>query len=198
MNRLISCIILLCSSYTFAQTKPIEAGKHGNLVAYLYELQQIQGIDNIHHQDSILNYSINIPLWWKIRETPSPTLFGGTFPAVDGIENALMLKSFDKNKFKDASDFENWIIKKYKIGDIPEWSDSHTILLKKELNDFKNLGHAYSVQLMRGGKLYYCCYIIVETKDTYLWIDFTATQETYDINFGKFKELMTGLSIIKK
>ena len=65
--------------------------KHGNLVAYLYELEQISGIDNIEHTDSISGYSLVIPLWWKIRETPNTSLFGGTFPAIDEIENAFRL-----------------------------------------------------------------------------------------------------------
>ncbi len=191
-------LLLFFSLCSFAQTEPAEAHQHGNLVAYLYELEQIKGVDNIHHQDSTLNYSINIPLWWRIRETHSSDLFGGTLPAIDKVENAVLLKSFTKDNFKNLNDFDNWVVKKYKTGDTPEWSDSHTVLLKKELKDFKKIGKAYFVQLMREGLIYHCCYIITETKDTYLWIDFTATKETYDINFIKFKELINGLEIMKK
>lgn len=198
MKKLAAILFLLYGLYSFAQTESVEDHKHKNLVAYLYELQQIQGIDNIRHQDSTLNYSINIPLWWRIRETPSASLFGGTLPAVDGIENAVMLKSFDKSDFKDVDDFENWVIKKYKMGDTPEWSGSHTILLKKESKEFNKIGNTYMVQLMRGGKIYHCCYIVAETKDTYLWIDFTATETTYDVNLKKFKELLGGMEIVKK
>lgn len=199
-KNLIILVAILISQLSFCQTdsiKKAETSKHGNLVAYLYELRQIQGEDNIKHVDSLLNYKINIPIWWKIRETPNTFLFGGTFPSINGIENALLFKSFQKEKFKNLDDFENWIIKDYKIGDIPKWSNSHTLLLKKENEDFKKLGKSYFVQLMRGGKLYQCQYIIIETSKTYLWIDFTATKETYDTNFEKLKELIIGFEIIK-
>lgn len=165
--------------------------KHGNLVAYLYELEQISGIDNIEHTDSISGYSLVIPLWWKIRETPNTSLFGGTFPAIDEIENALIFKAFNKSEYDNIKDFENWVIGEYKLGDTPKWSNSHKVLLKKELEEFNEIGKSYKVQLMWGTKLYHCCYIIVETSNTYLWIDFTATRETYDLNFAKLKDIMS-------
>lgn len=168
----------------------VDASKHGNLLSYLYELQQISGEDNIEHIDSTSGYSIIIPLWWKIRETPNTSLFGGTFPAIDNIENALIFKAFNKSEHKNIKKFREWVIEDYKMGDTPNWSNSHKVLLKQELEDFKDIGKAFKVQLMWNGKLYSCCYIILETSNSYLWIDFTATKETYDINFSKLKELM--------
>lgn len=167
-----------------------ENGKHGNLVAYLYELEQISGIDNIEHNDSISGYSLVIPLWWKIRESRNNNFFGGTFPAINEIENALIFKAFNKSEYESIKDFENWVIGDYKLGDIPKWSNSHKVLLKKELEEFKEIGKSYKVQLMWGSKIYHSCYIIVETSNTYLWIDFTATEETYDLNFPKFEDIM--------
>lgn len=166
-------------------------GKHGNLVAYLYELEQISGTDNIEHNDSISGYSVVIPLWWKIRETPNSRLFGGTFPTINEIENALIFKAFNKSEYENIKHFENWVIGDYKLGDTPKWSNSHKLLLKKEIEDFNKIGKSYKIQLIWGSKLYYCCYIIVETSNAYLWIDFTATEETYDVNFPKLKNLMS-------
>ena len=197
---IIFILTLLINNFLFSQThtiSKIETSKHGNLVAYLYELEQIQGIDNIEHTDTLLDYKINIPIWWKIRETPNIFMFGGTLPAINGIENAILFKSFQKNEFKDLEDFDNWVIKSYKIGEFPKWSNSHTILLKKENEDFKKFGKSYFVQLIRGGKLYECQYIIIETSKTYLWIDFTATKETYKVNLEKFSEILNRFEIIK-
>lgn len=208
MKQTLKIIIIfafaLIGNYSFGQTDSIQIKKraqrldslkaqnaeHGNLLAYLYELEQISGIDNIEHTDSISGYSLVIPLWWKIRETPNTNLFGGTFPAIDKIENALVFKAFDKSKYESFNDFKKWVIADYKIGDTPKWSNSHKILLKKELDEFKNIGKSFKVQLMRNGYLYDCCYIIVETSNSYLWIDFTATKETYDLNFPKLKEII--------
>ena len=168
-----------------------ENGKHGNLLAYLYELRQISGEDNIEHTDSISGYSLIIPKWWRIIETPNTSLFGGTFPAVDKVKNALIFKAFDKSEHKNIKAFEDWVIADYKMGDTPKWSNSHKMLLKKELDEFDDIGKSYKVQLMWNGSLYHCCYIIIETSNTYLWIDFTATQETYEVNFPKLKEIIT-------
>ena len=173
-----------------ADSLEIKEGKHGNLVAYLYELQQLSGVETIKHIDSTSGYSIVIPNWWKIRETPNNSLFGGTFPEVNKVQNALLFKAFNKTDYKNLKKFEAWVISNYKLGDIPKWSRNHKILLKQEIDDFKNIGNSYKVQLMWNGSIYYCCYIIVETSKSFLWIDFTATNDTYDINFPKLKELL--------
>ena len=105
--------------------------------------------------------------------------------------DACITKGFDKSQYKNLKDFEGWIIKDYKLGENPKWSNQHKILLKKEIDNFSDLGTSYKVQLIRGGYIYHCCYIIVETSEAYLWIDFTATQDTYDLNFEKLKELLS-------
>ena len=195
MKQTLRILILLafCGINSIAQTDSTEVqnGRHGNLVAYLYELRQMSGADNIEHVDSISGYSLVIPKWWKIRETPNESLFGGTFPAVDEIQNALIFKAFNKSEFKNIKEFENWVIEDYKMGDSPKWSNTHKIMLKKQQDEFSDLGKSYKVQLMRNGYLYDCCYIILETSNSFLWIDFTATKETYKLNFPKLKEIMT-------
>lgn len=147
-------------------------------------------LDSVIHVDSTYGFRVTVPDWWQIRETPR-SMFGGTFPAVDEIENALVFKCFNKEEFKNIADFENWVIKDYSMGQSPKWSNQHRILLKKELDDFKETGKSYKVQLMRGNKLYDCCYILTETSTAYIWIDFTATSTTYPKNFGKLKEIIS-------
>lgn len=199
-KHLIYIVAALISQLSLGQTDSIknnEVSKHGNLTAYLYELRQIQGENDIKHEDTFLDYKVNIPIWWKIRETPNSFMFGGTFPAINGVENALLFKSFQKTEFKNLVNFENWVIKDYKIGDIPKWSNNHIIILKKENEDFKKLGKSYVVHLLRNGKIYQCQYIIIETPKTFLWIDFTSTKDTYDINLEKLKEIITSFEIIK-
>ena len=141
------------------------------------------------HVDSTYGFKVVVPEWWNIRETPT-NMFGGTFPAIDSIENALLIKSFKKGKFKDLADFENWVIKDYSMGQTPKWSLQHKVLLKKQIEDFKELGNAYKVQMLRGSKIYDCCYILTETENSYVWIDFTATNTTFVKNWDKFKEIV--------
>ncbi len=195
MTKIIFILSILTSSLTsFSQTTPTNKGEHINMLAYLYELEQIGGHDSIVHRDSTYSYQVTIPLWWRIRET-QPFMLGGTFPAIDSIENALFFKCFKKDKFKDFADFENWVIKDYSLGQSPNWSSKQKVLLKKELPDFKEIGNAYKVQLLWTPKIYECCYVLTETSSAFIWIDFTATQTTYTKNFEKFKQV---LSLFKK
>lgn len=185
MVKLILSITISACALSFSK----KAGQTANAEHFNLLSVQYPAGDSTQHVDSTYNFKLVVPDWWNIRETPS-NFFGGTFPAIDGIENALLLKCFDKAKFKSISDFENWVIKDYSMGQSPKWSSQHTILLKKALADFKELGNSYKVQLMKGGTMYDCCYILTETSTAYIWIDFTATSTTYPKNFEKFKEII--------
>lgn len=140
--------------------------------------QQKSGQDQIKHTDSTYGYSVDIPNWWNIKETPSPNFFGGTLPEIGISKSALLFKAFEKEKFKTFQNFENWVIAGYNSGDTPKWSNDHKVLLKQSLTGFKDLGKAYKVQLKANDTFYISCYILVETSKSYLWADLTATRET--------------------
>ena len=186
---LLLSVFLLLVQLCLSQTQPVKKGDHINMLAYLYELQQVSGHDSIVHIDSAYGYQVTIPIWWRIRET-QPFMLGGTLPAIDSIENALFIKSFRKDQFKDITDFEKWVIRDYSMGQSPKWSSRQTVLLKKEIPDFKELGNAFKVQLLWQPKMYDCCYILTETSSAYIWIDFTATGTTYAKNFEKLKQVV--------
>jgi hypothetical protein len=171
--------------------------RHTSLGSYLIALEQLTGKDSIVHEDSVYSYKITIPAWWHILEASSPNAFGGTFPAVDGIENAMVIKAFLKTDYDNVRAFENWLFDNFNPLNKSSLNNNPKLLLKKQLNDFKNIGKAYKVQLLNGRLIYHCRYVIVETKTAYLWIDFTATQTTYDKNFPKFTELMSLFSKIE-
>lgn len=174
----------------FSQENDSISKQHTNSVANFYELEQINGVDSIDHTDDIGAYKITIPLWWRIRQTPDPSFFGGTLPAVNGIENAILFKSFAKDGFDDFDEFNNWIINDYKAGDYTNWSNQHRIVSQHRIDNFSDIGNSYEVELNRNGYTYKCCYIIVETSKAYVWIDFTATENTYNENFQKLEDLM--------
>ena len=97
MTKIIILLFVLMSSLAcHSQSEPADKGKHINMLAYLYELEQVSGHDSIVHVDSTYGYQVTIPLWWRIRET-QPFMLGGTFPAIDSIENALFFKCFKKD-----------------------------------------------------------------------------------------------------
>lgn len=147
--------------------------------------------------DSTFNYQVEIPAWLNVRETGTAYAFGGTLPAIDGCENAILVKAFDKEKYPTLLAFKKFIIEDLVFGQSPLWSTAHKFMGKKELGKYNNIGDAYKVYMMRGNLMYHCEYVLVETKTAYLWIDYTATKETFDKNFSKFEEFMSGFKVTK-
>ena len=175
-----------------AQDKRFE---HKNLPSHFIETMQITGKDNINHVDSLAGYSINIPLWWNVFETPSRNILSGILPKVKGIHNAIAYKVSVKSEFQDFQEYKNKIIADDSVGSHPSWSKDHTLLKKERIEEFEHLGEGYYVEMDWQGLTYCCCYILLETPKTYLWIDFTATPETYETNLEKFRKLLKSTSI---
>lgn len=182
-------IKIIVAVILFAQTTFNGFSQTISTVSEVIKNQKL-GRDHINYADSIYGYSMTIPKWWDIKETPSPDFFGGTFPEIDKSKSALLFKAFEKEKFKTFQNFENWVISGYKSGDTPKWSDDHKVLFKKNLAEFTSVGKAFKVQLKAEDTFYNSCYIIVETSKSYLWIDLTATRESYDANYKKMEEIM--------
>lgn len=174
---------------SFAQTKAAVDANAAQIIS-----KQKSGQDQIKYADSTYGYSVVIPKWWEIKETPSANFFGGTFPEIEKSESALLFKSFEKEKFKTLQNFENWVIAGYRSGDTPKWSNEHKVLFKRDLPEFESIGKGYKVQLKSEDTFYNSCYILVETSNAFLWIDLTATRETYDANFKKLEKIMTQFS----
>lgn len=189
---LITFILVLQASFiSFSQTKSTESHSVSEIIK-----KQKSGQDQIYYTDTTFAYSVIIPKWWEIKETPNPIFFGGTFPEVEKSKSALLFKAFDKEKFKTLKNFENWVITSYKSGDIPKWSEHYRVLFIKNMDEFASIGKAFKVQLKADDAFYNSCYIIVETSTFYLWIDLTATRETYDVNFKRLEKIMSQFKVL--
>ena len=188
MNIKTSVALLLffqVSFIGFSQTKSSDS----NSVSEVIKKQKLGQVE-LNYTNTKFAYTVTIPKWWEIKETPSPNFFGGTFPEIDKSKSALLFKAFEKEQFKTLKNFESWVISGYKSGDTPKWSEDHKVLFKKDLQEFTSIGKAFKVQLKADDTFYNCCYIIVETSQSYLWIDLTATRETYDANFKMLEKIM--------
>ena len=154
------------------------------------------GIEQLTYIDSTFKFKIAIPEWYKVMETGTPYAFGGILPEVQGIENAIAIKSYDK-KGNSFEEFEEYIVKHMVLGQTVNWSKSHTSMGKKELDEFNEVGKSYKVYLLINNLLYHCQYVLTESETAFLWIDYTATEDTFDKNKGKFEEFMKGFEILK-
>lgn len=201
-----SLFLLLFSSLTFGQVESdTSSGKKDTAKvsrATYEDLEDLErkkeelGIEQLTYIDSTFNYKVAIPDWFELRETGTPRLFGGTLPAVEGIENAIGIKCYEKSDISfDA--FEEYIVKGMVVGQAANWSENHISMGKKELDEYNEIGTSYKVYLLLNNALYHCQYVLVETETAFLWIDFTATKKTFDKNKGKFDEFMNGFEIME-
>ncbi|GAB3571770.1 hypothetical protein [Hymenobacter daeguensis] len=194
MKSFLILLITLCARLSFGQAVDSSGAKHEELDNYehLRTRQKESGIDKLTYVDSTFNFQVQVPDWLHLRDTKSAFVWGGTLPAVEGIENAIVIKAFRKSDYKSLKDFRNFLVEGLEFGHPVRWSQSHLFMGKKPLGHYKNVGDAYKVYIMQRGLLYHCEYILLETKTAYLWIDYTATETTFDKNIGKFEEFMSG------
>jgi hypothetical protein len=154
-------------------------------------------IDLYKYIDSTFKYEVDIPARLTLRETGNPELWGGTLPVINGIENAILITGYHKTEFKSFKDFKDKIVEKNVFGQPTQMSSNHIFMGKKVLDKIPNIGPAYMQYHMWNNMLYDCQFVLTETKTAYIWINFTATRETYDKNLEKFKEFIRGFNIIK-
>lgn len=154
------------------------------------------GIKQLTYVDSTFNFKVTIPEWYNVIETDTPYILAGTLPAVEGIENAIAIKPYKKSE-NSFEEFEEYVVKHMIFGGPVRWSETHLSMGKNELDEYKEIGKSYKVYLMRYKLLYHCQYVLVETKTAFLWIDYTATQETFDKNKDKFDEFMSGFEVMQ-
>ena len=145
--------------------------------------------------DSTFYYKVKIPIWLHLRETGSETAFGGTLPAVNGIENAILIKGFPKSSFKSFDEFKEIYLTGNKFGQPTKYSKEHIWYGQNGIIEISN-GVKEKVFTFWRNKIYHNLFFLLETKSAYLWIQFTSTPETYDTNISKFDEFMSGFKIL--
>ncbi len=148
------------------------------------------------YTDYEYGYSIKKPEWLKINESANLNMWGGTFPAVHDIVNALYITGFKKDKFKNFKDFQRIYITGNKFGEESLFSKHHTWYGRNE-KDFKKIKHGVSSRVfyIYKNKVYHNQFVLLETSKAYLFIHFCSTPETYDENIVKFNEFLKGLEI---
>ena len=189
--------LITFNSFSQAKTDSVRT-VHKSYTDY-NDLQQQRGDDKIAGMwmvDSLLGYKAIIPAWLKIRETGSDMMFGGTLPAVDGIENVIMIKAYPKRDYASMAAFKDFVIGTWTFGAHPKWSSEHICYGLKDMDDVPGIGKSYRASNSWQSRIYTCKYVLAESKTAFLWIDFTATPTTYEVNLPKFEEFLSGLQLL--
>lgn len=147
------------------------------------------------HKSQTYGYNVEVPYWLDIQINDGES-FGGKLPEIKGIANAILIKGFSKDKFKNFKDFQRIYITGNVFGQPSLFSESHTWYGRNE-RDFKKIKNGVSsrVFIRYKGLIYHHQFVLIETKKAYLLINFCATPETYDENLPKFDEFLSGLRI---
>ncbi len=198
-NLFLLSLLAMVTIQSFGQTKTDSAKiVHKTYTDYndLQQQRKDEKITSMYMVDTVLGFKANIPAWFKLRETGSDWAFGGMLPAVDGIENVIMIKAFPKKDYADTAAFKDFVIGSCKLGTHPKWGADHVCYGIKEMDPVPGVGKSYKAWDFWQQHLYTCIYVLAETKKAYLWIDFVATHTTYDINLPKFDEFLSGFKVL--
>ncbi|KGO94814.1 hypothetical protein Q766_01485 [Flavobacterium subsaxonicum WB 4.1-42 = DSM 21790] len=138
-------------------------------------------------------YSIKPPVWFK-EKISQDNIYGGTFPAIDQIENAVIITGFKKTDFTSFEDFTRIYITGNTFGKPALFSKEHIWYGRNEY-DLKKIPHGVSSRVFTfyKNKIYHNQFVLLETSNAFLFINFCATPETYDKNFTKFTEFLESI-----
>ena len=186
-------LLLLAVLNCTAQTDTIQR-KYDNIEDLKDQVEQNEIVD-LDYIDSTFSYRTIVPDWLTLMETGNPTIWGGTFPKIDGIANALLVKGFAKSEFKDFNKFKEVYLTGNMFGQQVKWGAEQTWYGQNDLIEIEN-GFKQKVFIMYGNLIYHNQFILLESKTAYLWIQFTASPDTYDKNIDKFNEFMKGLQLL--
>lgn len=155
-------------------------------------------IESLVYIDSIFGYKINVPEWLSLKETGNDNIWGGTFPPIDNVENALMIQGFEKAKFKSFEHFKEIYITGNKFGKTTLYGKSHSWYghNERDLHDIKN-GVSCRVFTFFQNMIYHNQFALIETKKAFLWIQFVATPDTYELNLPRFTKFVNGLELVE-
>ena len=115
MTKLILTILSICSiGLAIGQTSDSNKVKNDSFSNYdgLRDKQYKAEVEVLTYVDSTFNFQVIVPNWLHLFES-GIYAWGGTLPSVEGIENAIVIKSFDKKVYKSLKDFKKFIVEDF-------------------------------------------------------------------------------------
>ncbi len=200
MKYLLSILILISSEFnTYCQVESDTAKVFYDTYTDYEDLKRKQeehGIDKLTYIDSTFKFKVAVPSWLNLKDAGTPRFWGGTLPPIKEIENAIGIKSYDKSG-ATFEDFVEYVTGGMVPGQKMFWDESHVSMGGKILSEYEDLGKSFKLYFLWNGLIYHCQYVLTQSETAFIWIDYTATQETFDESKQKFDEFMSGFEILK-
>ena len=155
---------------------------------------------NKDNKDLVVDYekehfSFVVPDYLNVVASNDPSLWSASFPDVNGIKNAIVVRIVEKDGYES---FEDFTTKELPQGKMGEDDGRMTLLLKEELENIGEVnGKSVRFQYMPKGtmRLYHAKKVTFETKTHYGLVMFNATPETYEGNVKRFDEFLKTFKI---
>ena len=141
-------------------------------------------------------YCLQIPESLEVVNTYNPYIFALRFPVVAQAANAFMIKVLPKDQFAGFEEMHKSVIESLSREENKQIAGQVYLLDSESMDEFKQTGPTLKVHVLDRGKEFVCCYVFAESPKAYLWIDFVATKESYDINFPIMQSLMQDFEIL--
>jgi len=186
-------LAFISSNFIYGQNDTIR--KNFNDTEDLNRIIAENKITDVMYVDSTFSYSVIIPSWLSLMETGNNELWGGTFPKIIDIENALLIKGFKKDEFTSFNEFKEFYLTGNKFGQPAKFNSEMIWYGQNELIKVDN-GVKQKVFILWKNLIYHDQFILLESNTAYIWIQFVATPDTYDKNIGKFEDFMKGFKTI--
>ena len=119
-------------------------------------------------------------------------------PTIFKDPRGYFFEPYNKEKFESFEDFQRVYIKGNKFGKVTLYSENH-IWYGTNPRDFKEIKNGVTSRVFTffKNKIYHHQFNLIETPTAYLWIQFTATPETYKENLPKFNEFIKGFRVLE-
>lgn len=135
--------------------------------------------NNYIFRDSLNLVELEVPNWLNVISPARNNMFGATFPEYHEVVNAMVLRWDYKD---DSLTFEDYI----KQGKIPNTSKPGYRLIEKNDSTYKYFNTS------ENGWFHQQC-VYLNGDQTYAFIVFTATKDTYEYNIERFEEILDRL-----
>jgi hypothetical protein len=132
--------------------------------------------------DSVEGIKFTIPFWLNMMQGPYYLL--GVFPDINNVSNALLMVVIDKSKYASFQDFKTqWLNRKGGRDKSREIKSNNDKFSKYNFHENTSYGK------FRGQNVFF------EAKASYGVVIFTATDDTFDKNIGRFEEFLSKVEI---
>lgn len=134
-------------------------------------------------RDSSYGVSCTIPYWLNMIE--SKYYLFSNFPDINNVLNTFSLVYVDKDRYSSFLDMKYFMLS----GD--------NVLKYATLSSPNERLHRFYVRNQASYGIFECQFIFFECDDTYGFINYTATKDTYEKNLEKLEEFLNGIDFFE-